>query len=585
MSTQFEQNTSCSSIFELIHLCANPVCLPSFIKSVTDFFQQYTGCQAVGVRLKDGIDFPYYETRGFPAEFILAENTLCAYDVWGELIRDDQGNPVIECMCGNILCGRTDASKPFFTPKGSFWSNCTTELLASTSDKERLTHTRNRCNSQGYETVVLIPLRWQGQTFGLFQFNDTRKGYIKSEQVMILEKMVECVAITLAKLEADKALHQSEEKFHLISKLAPAGIYIADPDGKCLYANPFWCQMAGLTLEEALGTGWIDGIHPEDRNSVFANWKKMVESEGEWTTEYRFQNKKTGQISWVYGLAAPQRKPDGTILLYIGVNIDVTERKQSEEFRERLLGELHSKSDDLENIIFISSHDLKSPLVNIHGFASELERGLNEVKDIIKTESLTQTGHDRLSTLLHTEIPESLNFIKHSSKKMDTLLNGLLHLSRIGTAKLNTTTIDMNKLFDSILTDLEFKIRENNIDIKIQETLPPCAGDQTLINEVFSNLVDNAIKYRSAHRPCTIRIYGQQKNNCSFYQVQDNGIGIPEKHKEKVFEIFHQLSPSAEGQGLGLTLVHRILKRLGGQIELDSEPDKGTTMSVALPVS
>jgi hypothetical protein len=116
------------------------------------YFQHLTGCAAVGVRLRDGDDFPYYETRGFPDEFVQAENRLCAIDQAGELLRDGAGHPILDCMCGNVLCGRFDPSRPFFTARGSFWSSCTTELLASTTDADRRAKTRNRCNGEGYES-------------------------------------------------------------------------------------------------------------------------------------------------------------------------------------------------------------------------------------------------------------------------------------------------------------------------------------------------------------------------------------------------------------------------------------------------
>ncbi len=128
------------------------------IHKATTFFQQHSGCEAVGIRLKEGMDYPYYEAQGFSKEFILLENELCSHDKDGNVVLGNDGNPVIECMCGNIICGRFDGSKPFFTAKGSFWTNSTTELLASTSEDDRQARTRNQCNGEGYDSVALIPL-------------------------------------------------------------------------------------------------------------------------------------------------------------------------------------------------------------------------------------------------------------------------------------------------------------------------------------------------------------------------------------------------------------------------------------------
>ena len=136
------------------------------IQQLTSLLQHWSGCEAVGVRLREGEDFPYFETRGFPQEFVIAENYLCAKDIKNELQRDSQGNPVLECMCGNVLCGRFDPHLPFFTENGSFWSNNTTELLASTTEADRQARTRNRCHGEGYESVALNPIRQGDQMLG-----------------------------------------------------------------------------------------------------------------------------------------------------------------------------------------------------------------------------------------------------------------------------------------------------------------------------------------------------------------------------------------------------------------------------------
>ncbi len=127
----------------------------------------------------------------------------------------------------------------------------------------------------------------------------------------------------------EAALRESEERFRSLSALAPTGIYFTDPDGDCRYANPAWCKMAGLSPEEALGQGWIAGLHPDDREMVFSNWQHMVESGGEWGLEYRFQNR-DGKVTWVYGLAAPQFDASGELVGYVGVNTDISARKYAD---------------------------------------------------------------------------------------------------------------------------------------------------------------------------------------------------------------------------------------------------------------
>jgi len=147
---------------ELLRICNKAGTLEELMRDLMGHFRNLTGCEAIGVRLRQGDDFPYHETRGFPGEFVRAENRLCAIDGKGEIVRDGAGHPLYDCMCGNILCGRFDPSRPFFTARGSFWSSCTTDLLASTTDADRQAKTRNRCNGEGYESVALVPLRSRG---------------------------------------------------------------------------------------------------------------------------------------------------------------------------------------------------------------------------------------------------------------------------------------------------------------------------------------------------------------------------------------------------------------------------------------
>ncbi|GAB6193301.1 PAS domain-containing sensor histidine kinase [Desulfocastanea catecholica] len=186
------------------------------IHAATAFIQKQTGCEAVGIRLKKENDYPYYETRGFPEEFVLAENWLCTRDEAGHPIYDSAGNPVLECMCGNVICGRIDPSKPFFTAQGSFWSNCTTELLASTSAADRQSRTRNRCNGEGYESVALIPLILGTERLGLLQLNDRSKGRFNLETIALLERLAGYLVVALAKFRAEEKLQALKDDLQMI---------------------------------------------------------------------------------------------------------------------------------------------------------------------------------------------------------------------------------------------------------------------------------------------------------------------------------------------------------------------------------
>jgi hypothetical protein len=168
-----------------------------FIRDVLFLIKVVTGLEAAGIRLKEDEDFPYFETIGFSNNFVKAENYLCARDHAGNLIRNSEGNPYLECMCGNIICGRTDPSLPFFTKGGSFWTNSTTALLASTTKEDRQGRTRNRCNRAGYESVALIPLRYNDKIIGLLQLNDRRINIFTETLISFFERIGYSIAIAL----------------------------------------------------------------------------------------------------------------------------------------------------------------------------------------------------------------------------------------------------------------------------------------------------------------------------------------------------------------------------------------------------
>ena len=140
----------------------------------------------------------------------------------------------------------------------------------------------------------------------------------------------ELKAEIIERKRAEETLRERESLFRELMHLAPAGIYLSDIEGNCIFTNPCWNEMAGMSGQEALGKGWINGLHPDDRETVLASWNRMVESDGQWELEYRFQTPE-GKITWVRGLATPQRDASGKIIRYVGLNIDITKRKQSEE--------------------------------------------------------------------------------------------------------------------------------------------------------------------------------------------------------------------------------------------------------------
>lgn len=156
--------------------------------------QQLSGCEAVAIRLKEGPDFPYAASLGFPERFLAQENNLCLMDEDGHLVRGENRKPILACVCGRVLSGQVDVSLPCYTACGSFVTHSTTNLMTSQPELAHLGHMRGKCHTAGYETVALFPIRRDGVTYGLIHCNDSRRGRIDEEGMALMEALAATAA-------------------------------------------------------------------------------------------------------------------------------------------------------------------------------------------------------------------------------------------------------------------------------------------------------------------------------------------------------------------------------------------------------
>lgn len=260
----------------------------------------------------------------------------------------------------------------------------------------------------------------------------------------------------------------------------------------------------------------------------------------------------------------------------------VLSRKRAEEQVKQLHQDLITKNGELEQVVYVTSHDIRSPVVNILGFSDEMIKALNKLSDKIFIEANAIQNADEIEYLLKKDIPQILNFIKVSGQKIDKLLMALLKLSRLGRAAINKTNVNMNQLVKSILSTFEYRIKQDKIAVELGD-LHECYTDEMAINQVLSNLIDNAIKYASPDRETLIKITSQEYDDQITFCVEDNGIGIPEPEIDKIFDVFYRINPeNQQGEGIGLSLIKKIIERLNGKITLGSQEGKGTKFFISL---
>lgn len=257
--------------------------------------------------------------------------------------------------------------------------------------------------------------------------------------------------------------------------------------------------------------------------------------------------------------------------MFVSILRDITERKQIEEEVSRYLKDLENSNRELDDFAYITSHDLKEPLRGMHNFSRFL---LEDYEDKLDDEG---------KSMLHT--------IEKLAQQMEGLLNALLHFSRLGRTDLSIRETDLNKVVQSIQDIYAISVSEKNAEIQVNGPLPTIICDHVRINEVFRNLVGNALKYNDKdHKIIEI---GAIKNHPDelgklVYYVRDNGIGIDPQHLHSIFRIFHRLHPRSAyggGSGSGLTIAKKIINQHGGRIWAESEGSgKGTTFYFTLPL-
>ena len=302
---------------------------------------------------------------------------------------------------------------------------------------------------------------------------------------------------------------------------------------------------------------------PEERGRAQELLERAIKFREAGSYEQRFY-RPDGTLGTYISTFAGRYDDAGNLIRMVGVAHDITDRKQVEAEREKLIQQLESQNAELERFTYTVSHDLKSPLITIKGFLGIMEDDL-KVGDVAAVE-------------------DGFRRIAGAADKMDELLKDLLELSRIGRIVNRPVHVPLGQLAEDAVEIVRGQIDRKRVQVRIAPDLPVVYGDPVRLLEVLQNLLDNAIKYTGDDSDPIVEIGCRRDGDEAVYYVHDNGIGIDPNHLERVFDLFQQLDPNVEGSGIGLALVKRIVEFHGGRAWFESDGvGHGATCCFTLP--
>ncbi len=245
--------------------------------------------------------------------------------------------------------------------------------------------------------------------------------------------------------------------------------------------------------------------------------------------------------------------------------------------------QLRRKNIENETFVYSVSHDLRSPLVNLQGFSQELKIVSADLRKILTHDAVPADVRAQAAKLLDGEMKESLSYIEAAVARLSRIIDALLRLSRAGRVEYHPRSVDLNELVGRIVNAAHGTIAERNAEVVVKD-LHSAWGDPIALEQVFGNLIGNALNYLRPDEPGRIEVGERQFEDKRVYYVRDNGLGIPEKYLPQLFRAFRRLHPEvAGGEGMGLAIVRQAVERHGGKIWAESKEGYGATFYVSFP--
>lgn len=412
----------------------------------------------------------------------------------------------------------------------------------------------------------------------------TTKAPLRDERGAIIGVFGLTRDVTEVKL-MEQRLDEERKLLRTLIDCLPEYIYVKDRDGRYIANNAAFLQLAGGKRQEEVTGKTVYDIYPKDLAEKFDAADHWVYATGEAFIDMAEQRRLIdGREHFLMVTKVPFKDDAGNVIGLVGVSHDVTALNQANRKLEKYAAELDEANVELKKFTYIVSHDLRAPLVNLKGFSMELRAALEVIRQGVEPllAGLDPARREELQRALCEEAPEALEFINTSVSRMDGFINALLLLSRLGHRELKMEPLDMNEMVYTTLKTLAHQIEQRKVKVEVQN-LPPVTADKTSMEQIWANLLNNAIIYMMPGRPGTIHVRGERREEETVFFVRDNGRGIRAEDMEKVFAPFRRAGrQDVPGEGMGLSYVQALVRRHGGSIHCESEEGVGTVFMFSI---
>ncbi|WP_156026903.1 PAS domain S-box protein [Sporocytophaga myxococcoides] len=359
----------------------------------------------------------------------------------------------------------------------------------------------------------------------------------------------------------ERILLQSEEHFRTFANNIQNLAWMTDPTGWTYWYNERWYNYTGTTFEEMEGWGWKKVHHPDHINRVIQFIDESLKKGDSWELTYPLRSS-TGDYRWFLTRVYPVKNDDGKIIRWIGTNTDIDNQKKAESALAETNIELIKINNDLDNFIYTASHDLKAPVINLEGlftaFLSEIELS----DDLIAIKSMIDASFSTFKSTIR-DLTEIIKVQKGSSTDDQEI-------------------IKFSEIIEEVKLGIKDQIEKNGAEIKSSLDVEEIKFSRKNLRSIFYNFISNGIKYADPKRKSIIEISTTENDDFILITFTDNGLGISEENRTKMFSMFKRFHDHVEGTGIGLYIVKRIVDNAGGRIEVESKLGKGSSFKVYL---